>query len=49
MLGAQLLTEHPDGSLAGIDDVGWFALAMALVHVVISYTIDRRVRSRAAA
>jgi predicted MFS family arabinose efflux permease len=49
MLGAQLLTEHPDGSLAGIDDVGWFALAMALVHVVISYAIDRRVRARAAA
>jgi len=48
MIGAQLLTEHPDGSLAGIDDVGWFALAMALVHAAISYVLDRRVRARAA-
>jgi predicted MFS family arabinose efflux permease len=49
VLGAQLLTEHPDGSLAGIDNVAWFALAMALVHAALSYPINRRVRARTAA
>jgi predicted MFS family arabinose efflux permease len=48
MIGTQLLTEHPDGSLAGMDDVGWFALAMAFVHAAVSYAIDRRGRVYAA-
>jgi predicted MFS family arabinose efflux permease len=49
ILGAQLLTEHPDGSLAGIDNVGWFAIAMALVHVAITYAVHSRVRAGSAA
>jgi predicted MFS family arabinose efflux permease len=49
MCGAQLLTEHADGSLAGVDELAWFAVAMALVHPVLAYAIDRRVRANAAA
>jgi predicted MFS family arabinose efflux permease len=44
MLGAQILTEHPDGSLAGIDDVAWLAIAMTFVYVALGYAIERRVR-----
>lgn len=42
ILGAQLLDERADGSLTGIDHLAWFALAMALVHPVISYAMARR-------
>jgi hypothetical protein len=45
VVGAQLLTEHADGSLAGIDHVAWFAVAMALVHAAIGYALDRRVHA----
>jgi predicted MFS family arabinose efflux permease len=48
MLGAQLLTEHPDGSLGGIDDVAWLAIAMTFVYAAFGYTIGRRVRARIA-
>jgi len=48
MLGAQLLTEHPDGSLGGIDDVAWLAIAMTFVYAALGYTIERRVRARIA-
>lgn len=44
MLGAQLLTEHPDGSLAGIDHVAWLAIAMTFVYAALGYVIERRVR-----
>lgn len=46
MLGAQLLTEHPDGSLAGIDDLAWLAIAMTFVYSALGYAIERRVRVR---
>jgi predicted MFS family arabinose efflux permease len=48
MLGAQILTEHPDGSLAGIDDVAWLAIAMTSVYAALGYAIERRVRARIA-
>jgi hypothetical protein len=48
MLGAQLLTEHPDGSLGGIDHVAWLAIAMTFVYAALGYTIERRVRARIA-
>lgn len=48
MLGAQILTEHPDGSLAGIDDVAWLAIAMTFVYAALGYAIERRVRARIA-
>jgi predicted MFS family arabinose efflux permease len=48
MLGAQLLTEHADGSLAGIDDVAWLAIAMTSLYVALSYAIERRLRARVA-
>jgi predicted MFS family arabinose efflux permease len=44
MLSAQLLTEHPDGSLAGIGDVAWLAIAMTFVFAALGYVIARRVR-----
>jgi predicted MFS family arabinose efflux permease len=43
LIGVQLLTQHPDGSLAGIEHIGWLAIALALVHVAICYALDRRV------
>ena len=46
MLGAQILTEHPDGSLAGIDHVAWLAIAMTVVYSALGYVIERRVRVR---
>jgi predicted MFS family arabinose efflux permease len=46
MLGAQLLTEHPDGSLAGIDHVAWLAIAMTFVYSALNYAIERRVPAR---
>ena len=49
MLGAQILTEHPDRSLAGIDDVAWFAIAMTCVYAVLGYALERRVRIAATA
>jgi predicted MFS family arabinose efflux permease len=48
MLGAQILTEHPDGSLAGIDDVAWLAMAMTFVYCALGYAVERRVRARIA-
>jgi predicted MFS family arabinose efflux permease len=44
MLGAQLLSEHSDGSLANMDHVAWFALTMAFVHAALGHAVDRRVR-----
>jgi predicted MFS family arabinose efflux permease len=46
MLGAQILTEHPDGSLAGIDDLAWLAIAMTSVYAGLGYAIERRARAR---
>lgn len=48
MLGAQILTEHPDGSLAGIEHVAWLAMAMTFVYSALGYAIERRVRVRIA-
>jgi predicted MFS family arabinose efflux permease len=48
MLGAQILTEHADGSLAGIDDVAWLAIAMTSAYAALGYAIERRVRARIA-
>jgi len=48
MLGAQILTEHPDGSLAGIDDLAWLAIAMTSVYAALAYAVERRVRARIA-
>jgi predicted MFS family arabinose efflux permease len=45
VIGAQLLTEHADGSLVGINHVAWFAVAMSLVHAAISYAVNRRVHA----
>jgi predicted MFS family arabinose efflux permease len=48
MLGAEMLSERPDGSLAGIDDVAWLAIAMTTVYTVLCYAIGRGVRARIA-
>lgn len=46
MLGAQMLSERPDGSLTGIGDLAWFAIALTFVCCVFGYAIERRVRVR---
>jgi predicted MFS family arabinose efflux permease len=46
MLGAQILGERPDGSLAGIETVAWLAIAMTFVYVALCYAIERGVRAR---
>lgn len=46
MLGAQILTEHTDGSLAGIDVVAWVGIATTFVYAALGYAIERRVRAR---
>ena len=46
MLGAQILSERPDGSLAGIDDVAWLAIAMTFVYAALCYVIGRGLRAR---
>jgi predicted MFS family arabinose efflux permease len=46
MLGAQILGERPDGSLAGIEAVAWLAIAMTFVYVALCYAIERGVRAR---
>jgi predicted MFS family arabinose efflux permease len=48
MLGAEMLSERPDGSLAGIDDVAWLAIAMTFVYAALCYAIERGVRARIA-
>jgi len=48
MLSAQILTEHPDGSLDGIEDVAWLAIAMTSMYAALGYVIQRRVRARIA-
>ena len=48
MLGAELLTEHADGSLGGVADVAWLAIAMTFAYAAFGYLIERRVRARIA-
>jgi predicted MFS family arabinose efflux permease len=45
MIGAQVLTEQPDGSLRGMDELAWFAVATAAVLPVLIYMVDRLVRA----
>ena len=40
------MTERPDGSLAGIDDVAGLAIAMTFVYATLCYAIERGVRAR---
>jgi predicted MFS family arabinose efflux permease len=42
-LGAQILGEHPDRSLSGIDDLARLAVALTFVYSVLGYAIERRV------
>jgi predicted MFS family arabinose efflux permease len=49
MLGAQVLRDRPDRSLAGIDDLAWVTIALTLVYAALGYAIERRVRARRAA
>jgi hypothetical protein len=49
MLGTQLLSERMDGSLTGIAQLAWLAIAMTVAYSVIAYAIERRVRAQIAA
>jgi predicted MFS family arabinose efflux permease len=42
-LGTQILSERIDGSLAGIEELAWMAIAMTFVYTALSYLIERRV------
>lgn len=44
MLGAQILTERRDGSLAGFDHVAWLTIAMMFGYAALGYAIAHRVR-----
>ena len=46
MLGAEILSERPDHSLAGIEQLAWLALAMTVVYSVLCYAVERRVRAQ---
>ena len=46
MLGAEILSERPDRSLTGIDDLAWLAIALTLGYAALGYAIERRVRAR---
>jgi predicted MFS family arabinose efflux permease len=48
-LGTQILSEHPDRSLTGIDDLAWLAIATTFVYAALGYAIERRVHARIAA
>jgi predicted MFS family arabinose efflux permease len=45
MLGAQLLSERMDGSLAGIEQLAWLAIAMTFAYSALAYVLERRVRA----
>ena len=45
-LGTQILSERTDGSLAGIDELAWLAIAMTFVFIGFTYLIERRVRAQ---
>jgi predicted MFS family arabinose efflux permease len=46
MTGAQILAERTDGSLIGMDELAWFAVATSIILPGIIYLVDRRVRAR---
>jgi predicted MFS family arabinose efflux permease len=48
MLGAQILSERPDRSLTGIDDLAWLAIALTFVYCALGYVVERRVHARIA-
>jgi len=45
MLGAQILSEHPDHSLAGIGELALLAIAMTLVYSALCYSVEHQVRA----
>jgi predicted MFS family arabinose efflux permease len=48
MLGVQLLSARPDGSLVGVEHVAWLAIAMTFVYAALSYATARKVPTRSA-
>jgi predicted MFS family arabinose efflux permease len=48
-LGAQILSERPDRSLTGIDNLACLAIALTLVYAALGYVIEHWVRMRSAA
>jgi predicted MFS family arabinose efflux permease len=44
MIGAAVLTEQPDHTLLGIDELAWFAVAMSIVLPPLLYVVDASVR-----
>lgn len=46
MIGAAVLTEQPDHTLLGIDELAWFAVAMSVVLPPLLYVVDAMVSRR---
>jgi predicted MFS family arabinose efflux permease len=44
MIGAAVLVERPDGSLAGMDELAWFAVATSVALPALMLLVERRVR-----
>ena len=44
MMSAQILTEHPDRSPGGIDDVAWLAIALTCASCALGRAIEHRIR-----
>lgn len=44
LIGAQVLGETPDGALVGMDQLGWFAVVMAVALPVVLAMIHRRLQ-----
>ena len=47
-LGAQLLTDLPDGTLGGVGRVAWVSIALTLGVAPLLFAVERRVRAREA-
>ena len=44
LIGAQVLTETADGSLVGMDELGWFAAVMAVALPILLAMVHRRLQ-----
>lgn len=48
MIGAELLTERPDGSLVGMETLAWFGVVTSIALPFLLYWLERRIAARAA-
>ena len=46
VLGTQILTERADGTLVGMDELAWAAVATSIALPLLMVLVDRLVRAR---